>query len=70
MNKEQPESVIRLDQFVKLSGLVSTGGEAKVRIQSGEVRVNGEVETRRRKQLFLGDLVELMGEEFEVDFDD
>ncbi|MFK8113229.1 MAG: RNA-binding S4 domain-containing protein [Rubripirellula sp.] len=54
--------MIRLDAFLKLSGLVGTGGEAKVRIQSGEVTLNGEVETRRRKQLVIGDVVEFMGE--------
>ncbi len=63
-------STIRLDSFLKLTGIVATGGEAKVRIQSGEVTVNGEVETRRRKQLVLGDVVELMGETFEVSADD
>jgi len=46
--------------------VVGTGGQAKVLIQSGEVQVNGEVETRRRKQLALGDVVELLGETFEV----
>ena len=54
------ESIIRLDDFLKRSGLVGTGGEAKLRIQSGEVTVNGEIETRRRKQLAIGDVVELM----------
>lgn len=63
------KSTIRLDDFLKLTGIVGTGGEAKVRIQSGEVTVNGEVETRRRKQLVLGDVVELMGETFEVSAD-
>ncbi len=56
------DSIIRLDDFLKRSGLVGTGGEAKMRIQSGEVIVNGEVETRRRKQLAIGDVVELMGQ--------
>ncbi len=56
------DSIIRLDDFLKRNGLVGTGGEAKLRIQSGEVTVNGEVETRRRKQLEIGDVVELMGE--------
>jgi ribosome-associated protein len=60
MNTE-PET-IRLDDFLKLSGLVGTGGEAKTRIQAGEVTVNGEVETRRRKQLSIGDVVELLGQ--------
>lgn len=56
------DSIIRLDDFIKRSGLVGTGGEAKMRIQAGEVIVNGEVETRRRKQLAIGDVVELLGE--------
>jgi ribosome-associated protein len=50
---------IRLDQFLKLQGMVGTGGEAKIRIQSGEVLVNGEPETRRRKKLSPGDVVKL-----------
>jgi ribosome-associated protein len=53
--------VIRLDDFLKHEGIVGTGGEAKVRIQSGEVRVNGDVEVRRRKQLTVGDVVEVLG---------
>lgn len=48
-----------LDQFLKLQGAVGTGGEAKVMIQSGEVKLNGKVETRRRKKLQLGDVVEI-----------
>lgn len=60
------DSIIRLDDFLKRSGLVGTGGEAKLRIQSGEVIVNGEVETRRRKQLAIGDVVELMGQRLVV----
>ncbi|MDA8743115.1 RNA-binding S4 domain-containing protein [Rubripirellula amarantea] len=69
-NDEAKTNVIRLADFLKISGLVETGGEAKQLIQAGEVRVNGEVETRRRKQLSIGDLVELLGQELEVDFDD
>jgi ribosome-associated protein len=60
------ESVIRLDDFLKTSGLTATGGQAKVLIQSGQVMVNGVVETRRRKQLSPGDVVEALGESFEV----
>ena len=69
----QPDSVspdddltIRLDDFLKISGVVATGGEAKICIQGGEVTVNGEVETRRRKQLVIGDIVEFRGEQIEV----
>jgi ribosome-associated protein len=50
---------IRLGQYLKLLGLVATGGEAKFLIQDGHVRVNGEVETRRKRQLRDGDRVEV-----------
>jgi ribosome-associated protein len=53
------ETTIRLDQFMKLVGLVRSGGEAKHLIQGGEVLVNGEVETRRSKKLRPGDVVQL-----------
>ncbi len=48
---------IQLDQFMKLKGLVSTGGQAKLVIQSGKVLLNGVVETRRKKKLQVGDKV-------------
>jgi len=60
------EGVIRLGQLLKLAGVVETGGEAKLRIQEGEARVNGEVETRRGRQLAPGDLVEFGGEVLEI----
>jgi ribosome-associated protein len=55
----EQEHTIRLDQFMKLVGLVRSGGEAKHLIQGGEVLVNGEVETRRSKKLRSGDVVQL-----------
>lgn len=61
------ELSIHLDQFLKLTGLVGTGGQAKVAIQAGEVLVNGEVETRRRRQLKPGDVVTWGDDEFEVE---
>lgn len=65
---EPPEPLsIRLDDFLKFCGVVGTGGQAKILIQAGDVRVNGEVETRRRKQLFPGDVVDLLGEQIEVE---
>ena len=48
---------MRLDQFMKWSGWVSTGGEAKQLIQSGVVKVNGKTETRRGRKLVQGDQV-------------
>jgi len=49
---------IRLDQFLKSQGVVGTGGQAKLVIQDGLVRVNGNTETRRRRQLRAGDVVQ------------
>ena len=57
---------IRLGQFLKLAGVVETGGEAKLRIQEGEAKVNGEVDTRRGRQLVAGDLVEFGGQILEI----
>jgi ribosome-associated protein len=53
------EDSIRLAQLLKLAGVIDTGGEAKIRIAAGEVRVNGEVEVRRGRQLRRGDVVEI-----------
>ena len=50
---------IRLEALLKFAGLAGTGGEAKIRIQEGEVLVNGEVCTQRGRKLRDGDLVTL-----------
>ena len=57
---------IKLEQFLKLADAVCAGGEAKHRIQAGEVTVNGEVETRRGRKLRAGDLVEIAGRRIRV----
>lgn len=57
---------IRLGQFLKLANLVESGADAKPVIQEGRVRVNGEVETRRGRQLRLGDVVSLAGQSARV----
>ena len=59
-------SELRLDQFLKWQGLVGTGGEAKFRIQRGDVRVNGELEQRRGRKLEPGDRVKLADQEHVV----
>ena len=61
------EDSIRLDQLLKVSGLAQTGGHAKMVIQGGEVFVNGEIETRRRRKLFAGDKIEFNGEVIVID---
>ena len=54
--------MIRLGELLKLAGVVGTGGEAKLLLASEEVRVNGEPESRRGRQLHAGDEV-LVGDE-------
>lgn len=54
---EVGDAGIRLGQLLKLAGLVESGGEAKLLLAGGQVRVNGVVETRRGAQLHPGDVV-------------
>lgn len=58
---------IRLDSLLKLTGMVDTGGQAKVLIQGGEVTVNGEICTMRGKKLRPGDRIAYGGKEFQVE---
>ncbi len=55
------DQVIRLGQFLKLANLIESGAEAKPLVADGQVTVNGEVETRRGRQLAPGDVVTLGG---------
>lgn len=55
---------ITLGQFLKFSGVVSTGGEVKIFLENNIVLVNGNEEKRRGKQLFKGDLVEILGKKY------
>lgn len=57
---------IKLDQFLKFTGLVNTGGEAKNIIMEGRVMVNGEVERARGKKLRVDDIVELDGRKYKI----
>jgi ribosome-associated protein len=62
INKEPVE----LYKILKFEGLVSTGGEAKLLIGDGQVSVNGEVETRKRRKIVDGDTIEFGGEKIQV----
>jgi ribosome-associated protein len=61
------QKALRLDQFLKLQGIAESGGQAKLLIQGGEVQVNGTLETRRRRKLVLGDIVQLHGKTYSPD---
>ena len=60
------DEYIRLGQALKLAGYVDSGLDAKIVIQDGLVKVNGEVDTRRGKKLVPGDVVSFEDKEFEV----
>ena len=60
------EDFIRLDSAMKLGNLVVTGGHAKIVIQEGEVKVNGQVCTMRGKKLRTGDKIEFEGNLVEI----
>lgn len=71
VQKEHQEFVlkgdyIRLDDLLKNVGVVMTGGHAKIVIQEGEVKVNGEVCTMRGKKLRQGDNAEFEGIIYDV----
>jgi ribosome-associated protein len=57
--KSQP---VELHKILKFEGLVPSGGVAKLAIESGDVMVNGKVETRKRKKMVAGDIIEFNGE--------
>ena len=58
--------MIKLDQFLKLLGIAPTGGQAKLMIVNGAVKVNGTLETRRGRKLVTGDKVTVENQTFEV----
>lgn len=63
---EVSEVPIELYMILKLENMAASGGEAKHLISRGMVTVNGEIETRKRKKLFSGDVVEFGGQKIRV----
>ncbi len=55
---------VELYKVLKFEGLAASGGEAKQRIAAGDVQVNGIVETRKRRKMVHGDVIELPGESY------
>lgn len=58
---------IKLDSLLKFTGIAETGGEGKLIVQEGIVKVNGEVCTQRGKKIRAGDIVEVGDLEFTVE---
>jgi Uncharacterized conserved protein len=61
------EEYVKLGQVLKIAGFVSSGVEAKIMILDGLVTVNDEVETRRGKKLYEGDIVSFRGEQVKIE---
>ena len=67
INIRQGEDFIKLGQALKKAGLVSSGVDAEFVIQDGLVKVNGEVDTRRGRKLYKGDIFEYNNNQIRVD---
>ncbi len=61
------DEFIKLGQAMKLAGLVDSGVEAKIDIQEGLVKVNGNVETQRGKKIYPGDVIEYDARQVKVE---
>jgi len=61
------DEFIKLGQLLKLAGLVDSGVDAKIVIQDGLVKVNGETDTRRGRKVVAGDVVEYRGNKIKVE---
>ena len=57
---------VELFKILKFEGLTTTGGEAKLLIGDGQVTVNGETETRRRRKMVGGDVIDFRGEQLQL----
>ncbi len=57
---------ITLQQFMKLSGIAQTGGEAKILVKESDILVNGETENRRGRKLYPGDVIRVNGKMYVI----
>ena len=66
MTQDISNKYIELNTFLRIIGAEGTGGKVKLIIRSGIVKVNGEIETRSKRKLRGGDVVEYLGKEYKV----
>lgn len=59
---------VELYKILKFEGMASSGGEAKLVIEQGQVLVNGEIETRKRKKIVSGDVIEFLSDKITIKF--
>jgi ribosome-associated protein len=67
MKFELEEEYIELFKLLKTTGVAESGGQAKMLIEEGQVKRNGEVETRKRAKIVAGERIEMGGEVIEVE---
>jgi len=65
-NLKPKDEFIELNKLLKLMGIAQTGGHAKLMIDEGSVKVNSEIELRKRKKLRQGDKIECEGYRIEI----
>ena len=63
---EVTKEPVELYKILKFESIVSSGGEAKAVIDDGQVLVNGTIETRKRKKIVVGDIIEFMNNRFKI----
>ena len=59
---------VELYKILKFEGMASSGGQAKLVIEQGKVLVNGEIETRKRKKIVSGDVIEFLSDKITIKF--
>ncbi len=57
---------VELFKILNFENIASSGGEAKLMIENGEVLLNGELETQKRKKILNGDVIEIFGEQYKI----
>ena len=67
MTQDISTKYVELNAFLRINGVAGTGGKVKLIIRGSSVKVNGEIETRNKKKLHAGDVVEYLGKNYEVE---
>ena len=67
MTQDISTKYIELNTFLRIIGVEGTGGKIKIIIRSGFINVNGEAETRNKRRLHAGDVVEYLGKKHTVE---
>ncbi|MFK4750980.1 RNA-binding S4 domain-containing protein [Oceanobacter antarcticus] len=57
---------VELYKILKFENIASSGGEAKLMIENGEVLLNGELETQKRKKILNGNVIKIFGEQYKI----